>query len=228
MQAVYLTLLEVALAIRHLHHLHLVHCDLKASNVLLKSNPRDPRGFASKVSDFGHISMMVEGGSGHYVVSSAELRGTPSHMAPEVIQGALQTEAIDVYAFGVLMWELVSSCPLYPGLKAADIQRRVVSEELRPEFDTFVDLEYRRLAEQCWSADPGARPTSAQLVEIIQAQMASQGLLPTPKMSPGLGPHKEGTAAAVGAAAAAAAAATGGTGAVPARYSDSDFPLHIL
>ena len=42
-QALYLTLLEVALAIKHLHGMHLVHCDIKAANVLLKSNTLDPR-----------------------------------------------------------------------------------------------------------------------------------------------------------------------------------------
>ena len=42
-QALYLTLLEVALAIKHLHSMQLVHCDIKAANVLLKSNMLDPR-----------------------------------------------------------------------------------------------------------------------------------------------------------------------------------------
>ena len=43
LQALYLTLLEVALAIKHLHSMQLVHCDIKAANVLLKSNTLDPR-----------------------------------------------------------------------------------------------------------------------------------------------------------------------------------------
>ena len=47
----YATLLEVALALRHMHSLHLVHCDLKPQNVLLKSNPRDSRGFTAKLSE---------------------------------------------------------------------------------------------------------------------------------------------------------------------------------
>ena len=42
-QALYLTLLEVALALKHLHSMHLEHCDIKADNVLLKSNTLDPR-----------------------------------------------------------------------------------------------------------------------------------------------------------------------------------------
>ena len=44
---------QVALALRHLHSRRLVHCDVKAANVLLKSSTRDPRGWNCKLSDFG-------------------------------------------------------------------------------------------------------------------------------------------------------------------------------
>ena len=49
----YTSLLEVALALRHMHSKRLVHCDVKAANVLLKSSARDPRGWSCKLSDFG-------------------------------------------------------------------------------------------------------------------------------------------------------------------------------
>ena len=48
-QALYLTLLEVALALKHLHSMQLVHCDVKAANVLLKSSNLDPRCVRFKV-----------------------------------------------------------------------------------------------------------------------------------------------------------------------------------
>ncbi|GLC70179.1 hypothetical protein PLESTF_000934700 [Pleodorina starrii] len=56
MRSVYLTLLEVALALRYLHGRHIVHRDLKPGNILLKSRtptPGDPRGFTTKLADFG-------------------------------------------------------------------------------------------------------------------------------------------------------------------------------
>ncbi len=86
-QAVYCTLLEVALALRHMHGLHMVHCDLKPQNVLLKSSPRDPRGFTAKLSDFGLAKMMAHDDDGQLVIDEAVGSGTLTHMAPESLAG---------------------------------------------------------------------------------------------------------------------------------------------
>lgn len=74
-QSVYLTLLEIALALRHMHSLALVHCDLKPQNVLLKSSPRDPRGFTAKLSDFGLAKMMAHDDEGQLVIDEAVASG---------------------------------------------------------------------------------------------------------------------------------------------------------
>ncbi|GLI70650.1 hypothetical protein VaNZ11_015584 [Volvox africanus] len=58
LKGVYLTLLEIALALRHLHSRRLVHRDLKPANILLKSNPSDPRGWSCKLADFGFALML--------------------------------------------------------------------------------------------------------------------------------------------------------------------------
>ncbi len=86
-QCLYATLLEVALALRHMHSLHVVHCDLKPQNVLLKSSPRDPRGFTAKLSDFGLAKMLAADDDGQLIIADTIQSGTITHLPPEALQG---------------------------------------------------------------------------------------------------------------------------------------------
>ncbi|PNH07489.1 putative LIM domain-containing serine/threonine-protein kinase [Tetrabaena socialis] len=113
MRAVYLTLLEVALALRHLHAQNLVHCDVKPANVLLRSSA-DPRGFTAKLADFGFVSHVPAnegggggGGGGLSLERDVDLEpvGTVTHMSPELLGGSSVDASVDIYAFGQLEWE---------------------------------------------------------------------------------------------------------------------------
>ncbi|GIL86230.1 hypothetical protein Vretifemale_14615 [Volvox reticuliferus] len=177
----YKSLLEVALALRYLHARKLVHCDLKASNVLLKSSSRDPRGWTCKVSDFGCARMLTEmdprvGGEGASPVGfrTAAPVGTLAHMAPECfIKDCLLTSAVDIYSFGILMWELLMCTTPYAGMNARDIPRQVIRQHLRPNFHPLAPPDYCALAGRCWSSKAERRPNAVELVGELEHLLAA-------------------------------------------------------
>jgi serine/threonine protein kinase len=75
-------LLEVAHSVQHLHNIKLLHCDIKPENVLLKSDPGNPLGFVTKLSDFGLAKLLRE----NYYIVNRSGSGTVTHLAPELFQ----------------------------------------------------------------------------------------------------------------------------------------------
>ncbi|EFJ46036.1 hypothetical protein VOLCADRAFT_105682 [Volvox carteri f. nagariensis] len=167
---------QVSLALRYLHARKLVHCDLKAANVLLKSSNRDLRGWTCKLSDFGCARMLTEtdpkggaDGGGPVGFRTAAPVGTLAHMAPD----SLLTTSVDVYSFGVLMWELLMCTTPYAGMSAKDIPRQVIRHHLRPTFHPLAPPDYCALAVRCWSAKPERRPTAMELVGELEHLLAA-------------------------------------------------------
>jgi serine/threonine protein kinase len=90
MHFIYLTLVEIALALRYLHDHNIAHLDIKPGNILLKSTKSNPRGFTAKLADFGLAKILVpgKGPGGAPGVELDDAVGTIHFMAPEVfIQG---------------------------------------------------------------------------------------------------------------------------------------------
>ncbi|GLC44291.1 hypothetical protein PLESTB_000761600 [Pleodorina starrii] len=218
MRAIYLTLLEVALALRHLHSMNLVHCDVKVANVLLKSSASDPRGFTCKLSDFGLINLLrdhegeegegeerkgQEGaeatdeaeagresdpqavrGAAEAVTTSpsthrklwmrnADAAGTVTHLAPECFQpGSKLDQSVDIYAFGIVMWEVFTRKPPYAEFapEFEGLAARVLAG-LRPRFPSHCPPAYRALAQACWCRDAARRPTAASVVNCLQQML---------------------------------------------------------
>ncbi|EFJ39658.1 hypothetical protein VOLCADRAFT_70684 [Volvox carteri f. nagariensis] len=162
LESVYATLLEIALALRHMHSLHLVHCDLKPQNVLLKTAPRDPRGFTAKLSDFGLSKTMAHDDDGQLVIDEAVASGTITHIPPEVFMGEAGV------GWGGVGWGVLCGMRLYEGMSAQEIANAVAHRMLRPTLPQWVPANYRALVERCWHQLPSVRPTADELVRQLE------------------------------------------------------------
>jgi serine/threonine-protein kinase len=96
--------LQLCDALAAAHALEIVHRDLKPSNVIVLDEPRG-RDLV-KVLDFGLARSLA--GDHSTVTQSDALLGTPTHMAPEMAMGAPTDERADLYALGVILYELLA------------------------------------------------------------------------------------------------------------------------
>jgi len=143
--------LQVADAVAHAHTNLIVHRDLKPSNVLVDAGGR------VKLLDFG-IATLVDAGSmdeGASVTVTGSRVLTPEHAAPEQLTGGTVTTAIDVYALGVLLYQLiVGRHPTVPKSAAtqAEVIRAVIEQEpgrMSDAVDRLADdSEARQLLEE--------------------------------------------------------------------------------
>lgn len=158
------TALDIARAMAHLHSQNIIHSDLKARNVLIKSSVMDARGFVAKVADFG-LSLKIDPLDTH--ISNA-FQGTMTHMAPETLMHGRISRASDTYAYGILLWELFTGEHAFRGVPRALLGHQIASQGLRPVFPEGTPWEYQFLAMRCWETDPNIRPTFEQVLEELK------------------------------------------------------------
>ncbi|KAG2436437.1 hypothetical protein HXX76_006740 [Chlamydomonas incerta] len=149
-KGIMMTLLDVAMALRHVHANHLIHRDIKPANILLKTNTLDPRGFTAKLADFGFVTLLNMAGD--------ERSGGEPYVVVEDTCGT----------FGILMFEMLAGGGRpYPEVEPQHIGHLVRSSGMRPTFGDHVPQPYKQLAQRCWSEDPRQRPRAAELVATI-------------------------------------------------------------
>eukprot|EP00198_Chlamydomonas_reinhardtii_P004100 XP_001693436.1 predicted protein [Chlamydomonas reinhardtii] len=123
-RALFRTAREIALGMKHLHSSNILHGDLKPGNVLLTSARVDRRGFIAKLADFG-LSHVAHG------PIATNTWGTLRYMAPEHFSGTM-SKATDVFAFGMLLWEMVTGKKPYENMTQGEVIQSV-SQLLREE-----------------------------------------------------------------------------------------------
>ncbi len=147
---------RVAAALAHAHRQAVIHRDIKPSNVLV-----DLATHSVKVTDFG-TARLLDGRR----TRTGLMLGTPAYMAPELLAGAIADTRSDLYALGVLLFELLAGQRPHDSSSMGELLRRIANDPppdlrvLRPALPGgLVDLVNSLLAKQ-----PGARPADGQAV----------------------------------------------------------------
>ncbi|KAL3506335.1 hypothetical protein ACH5RR_031717 [Cinchona calisaya] len=159
--------LDAAFGMEYLHLKNIVHFDLKCDNLLV--NLGDPQRPVCKVGDFGlsriKRNTLVSGG----------VRGTLPWMAPELLHGISNrvSEKVDVFSFGITMWEILTGEEPYANLHCGAIIGGIVNNTLRPRIPERCDPEWKHLMEECWSPDPAARPSFTQITNRLRVMSAA-------------------------------------------------------
>ncbi|MFB9339706.1 serine/threonine-protein kinase, partial [Actinoplanes octamycinicus] len=168
---------QVAAALTETHALSVVHRDVKPDNVLLSGSGEDAR---VRLTDFGIARVLDTAG----LTTPHAIIGTPRYMAPETISGGEATPAADVYALGIMLYELICGYPPFGGEPFAVLHGHLDDPVPRPAGMTD---EVWSVVRDCLDKDPAARPAAGQLQERLRdlaRDTAGAPALPAPAGPP--------------------------------------------
>ncbi|CDH52536.1 pkinase-domain-containing protein [Lichtheimia corymbifera JMRC:FSU:9682] len=156
---------KILSGLAYLHEHEVVHCDLKAANIL------STKTGDVKLTDFGvslNLRMMQD--------ELGAPAGTPNWMAPEVIELKGASTKSDIWSLGCTIIELLTGRPPYAGMIAMSALYHIVEDDHPPvpenASETLQDLLYA-----CFQKDPSQRPTAK---ELMQHPWISSALATTP------------------------------------------------
>jgi len=171
--------LDIADALTRAHRLNILHRDIKPGNVLL-SEDGTPR-----LTDFG----MARIGDVH-VTQSGAIVGTLAYLSPEALQGDELDGRTDIWAFGVMLYEMLAGERPFPHAQPGQLVNAILTqptpdlETIRPDLPTaLVDLIYRMLEKDKHARIPSVRMVGAQIEAVMRGTTTSMQAVVSPDSS---------------------------------------------
>ncbi|XP_022168436.1 mitogen-activated protein kinase kinase kinase 13-A isoform X3 [Myzus persicae] len=158
---------QIASGMHYLHVNKIIHRDLKSPNVLIG------RQEMVKISDFGTSREWNE------ISTKMSFAGTVAWMAPEIIRNEPCSEKVDIWSFGVVLWELMTCETPYKDVDSSAIIWGVGSNSLHLPIPSSCPDGFRLLIKQCWAAKPRNRPSFKHIMMHLDIA-SSQVLASTP------------------------------------------------
>ena len=158
---------QIALGLQAAHAAGIVHRDLKPGNVMLLANDE------IRILDFGLAKAPDQS-----VSDSGAILGTPSYMAPEQIRGSAVDSRADLWALGVVLYQMLTGRKPFAGEREVAIAHAILHDDV-PPFPIDADDAAARLKDlilRMLEKDPKDRPRSAgEIVEMLEAANAPSG-----------------------------------------------------
>ena len=176
--------LQIVEALSRAHQEGIIHRDVKPENILIaglgaptSQRPSDPNRSIplAKLTDFG-IAKILDAAS---MTSTGQILGSPAHMSPEQIEGGEVTVRVDVFATGVLFYELLTGNLPFDGKNPAQVIRRVLDGQFTAA-DRVVPTvggRWASIVASLLARDPEKRPASIDEVRtMMRAELSALGV----------------------------------------------------
>ncbi|GAQ85688.1 Serine/threonine protein kinase [Klebsormidium nitens] len=161
--------LQTVLGLNHIHQNHIIHRDIKSLNIFLDAND------VIKVGDLGVAKRTQRGAA-----RPGQLAGTPAYLAPELLQNKPYSVRSDVWAMGVILYELCTRRLPFTSATDKGLAAKILAGKYAPisraDYSGLLSDMIRKLLR----LTPGERPDTDEILAMppIKAKMKELGLLP--------------------------------------------------
>ncbi|CAF3342997.1 unnamed protein product [Rotaria sp. Silwood1] len=145
---------QISNGVNYLHSNKIVHRDLKSPNILIADN------FVLKISDFGTSKQL-----GNKQGQIMSFNGTSAWMAPEVIRQEPCSEKVDIWSFGIVVWEILTCAVPYHNIDPSAVMWGVGKGSLTLPIPSSAPEGFKLLMTMCWNQRPSNRPSFQQIIK---------------------------------------------------------------
>ncbi|XP_073843796.1 mitogen-activated protein kinase kinase kinase 13 wallenda isoform X2 [Musca autumnalis] len=147
---------QIALGMQYLHSHKIIHRDLKSPNILISAEQ------LVKISDFGTSREWNE------ISTKMSFAGTVAWMAPEVIRNEPCSEKVDIWSYGVVLWEMLTCEIPYKDVDSSAIIWGVGNNSLKLPIPSSCPEGFKLLVKLCWNTKPRNRPSFRQILSHLE------------------------------------------------------------